>query len=154
VKKNRLAVGLLSFALIGGGVAFVVEIGGPATAAETATSVVTHHSLPRVSAAERAKARRAEIAKEIAAALGISVSDLHAAVKNGQSLIQIAKAHAVDPQEIANIMIAKANARVDKALAHGRIDQAQADKGKAWVVKSVERKMNHQVTVKASDSGN
>ncbi len=52
-------------------------------------------------------------------------------MKSGQTVAEVATTHGVDPQTVIDAIVTKANAKIDEALANGRIDQARADEMKA-----------------------
>lgn len=58
--------------------------------------------------------------------IGIEKRDLVAGLKDGQSIAQIAEANGVDPQAVVDALVAKGNAKVDEALADGKIDEERA----------------------------
>jgi hypothetical protein len=60
-------------------------------------------------------------------AIGIPVEDLRAALRDGRTLAEVAEANSVDPQVVVDAMVARGTARLDAAVAAGRIDQATAD---------------------------
>ena len=64
-------------------------------------------------------------------AIGIERADLVAAIRDGQTVADVAQAHNVDPQTVVDALVTNANAKIDEALANGRIDQARADEMKA-----------------------
>lgn len=58
--------------------------------------------------------------------IGIEKRDLVSALRDGQSIAQVAEANGVDPQAVVDALVAKGNAKVDEALAEGKIDEARA----------------------------
>lgn len=69
--------------------------------------------------------------KSAAEAIGIPAQDLATALKSGQSVADVARAHNVDPQVVVDKLVADATARIDQAVANGKLDQARADQIKA-----------------------
>lgn len=59
--------------------------------------------------------------------IGISESDLHTALENGQSVADVAKAHNVDPQKVIDALVADAKTHLADQVTAGRLTQAQAD---------------------------
>jgi hypothetical protein len=63
-----------------------------------------------------------------AKAIGISTSDLQSALRSGQSIAQVAKAHNVSVDKVIAAMMAPVTQRASEAVTNGRITQSQADK--------------------------
>lgn len=75
-------------------------------------------------------ARRAlfrAVLHEVAEQTGLERCDLLGDLAEGQTLNQIVQAAGVDPQEIVDAVIARVEARLDRAVEAGRITQEQAD---------------------------
>jgi hypothetical protein len=66
-----------------------------------------------------------------AQAIGIEESALRQALAGGQTIAQVAQSNGVDPQKVVDALVADHAARLDQAVADGRITQAQADEKKA-----------------------
>ena len=64
---------------------------------------------------------------EIAGTIGISTDDLRAALRDGQTLGEVAEANGADPQAVVDLLVAGGTERLDAAVAAGRIDQETAD---------------------------
>jgi urease accessory protein UreF len=62
-----------------------------------------------------------------ATALGIPETDVTTALKSGQSLAAIAKAHGVDPQKVIDALVADAKSELAAAVTSGKLTQTQAD---------------------------
>jgi hypothetical protein len=77
-----------------------------------------------------------------ATAIGISESDLAAALRQGQTIAQVAKAHGVDVQKAIDALVADANDEIATALKNGAITQAQADAENAQVTQRVTAQVN------------
>ena len=71
--------------------------------------------------------------------IGISVDDLRAAIKSGQSVAEVATAHNVDPTTVVNAIVAAGTARIDKAVANHHLTAAQAAKLKAALPERAQR---------------
>jgi hypothetical protein len=67
----------------------------------------------------------------VAEAIGVSTADLRAALRDGQTLAEIARANDVEPQAVIDVLVANGTERLDAAVAAGLIDQATADERKA-----------------------
>jgi hypothetical protein len=59
--------------------------------------------------------------------LGMEVDGLLAALRDGKSLADVAGERGVDPETIVDAYLAEVSERLDKAVAEGRITEAQAD---------------------------
>jgi hypothetical protein len=59
--------------------------------------------------------------------IGIAPTDLMKALASGQSIADVAKARGVDPQKVIDALVADAKAKLDKAVAAGKITQDQAN---------------------------
>jgi uncharacterized protein YidB (DUF937 family) len=68
---------------------------------------------------------------DVADAIGISTDDLRAALRDGQTLAEVAEANGVDAQRVVDVLVENGTARLEAAVAAGRIDQATADERKA-----------------------
>ena len=91
--------------------------------------------------AER-QANRQERLATLASSLGTSADELKAALKDGQSIADIAAANGADLQAIIDSMVEQANARIDEAVANGRIDEAKAAEMKANVEERITARVN------------
>ncbi len=76
-----------------------------------------HHHLPGLEAA--------------AEAIGISVGDLRTALRDGSTVAEVAAAHDVDVDAVIEALVADATARIDEAVADGRLDADRAEELKA-----------------------
>jgi hypothetical protein len=65
--------------------------------------------------------------EEAADAIGIEVDDLLDAVRDGQTIAEVAEAEGVDPQTVIDAIVAQARERFDEAVADERLDQEDAD---------------------------
>ena len=63
----------------------------------------------------------------VANAIGISEADLLTALKGGQTVADVAKAHSVNLQVVIDALVADGQAELDAAVKAGTITQAQAD---------------------------
>jgi ribosomal protein S20 len=78
------------------------------------------------------KGRRIAGALKVAAtAIGVEPQALRAAVRDGDSVADVAESHAVAPQAVVDAIVAAANTKIDEAVAAGRIDAERAAAAKA-----------------------
>lgn len=89
------------------------------------------------------EARRTEMLGTAATAIGISTADLETALRNGQTLADVARSKNVDPQKVVDALVAAANARIDKAVADGKLTAAQATTEKAEAAQRIPDMVNN-----------
>jgi hypothetical protein len=77
-----------------------------------------------------------------ATALGMDAQELKDALKGGQTLAQVAESKGVDVQVVIDALVAEATARIDAALAAGRIDAARADELKSNLTDRITTRVN------------
>ena len=65
--------------------------------------------------------------------IGVEPSALREAVRGGQTVGAFAEAHGVDPDDVEQAIADALAARIDQALAEGKISEARAAKAKARV---------------------
>ena len=66
-----------------------------------------------------------------AKAIGVSEADLQTALRNGQSVAQVAQSKGVDPAKVITALVDEAKAKLAEEVKAGRITQAQADERSA-----------------------
>lgn len=82
-----------------------------------------------------------------AKAIGISESDLVAALAKSQTIAQVAKAHSVDPQKVIDALVTDGLDELATAVKNGTITQAQADAQKAEVTQRATDQVNGTMPV-------
>jgi hypothetical protein len=82
---------------------------------------------------------RRAVLKLVADTIGIAPKDLVAALKDGQSIAQVAEAHGVATQTVVDAVIGRATERIDKAVAAGKLDADRAAKIKERLPQRVDR---------------
>jgi hypothetical protein len=70
---------------------------------------------------------RAAIIDQAAAAIGVTADDLRASLRAGNSIADEAAARGVALDEVESAILDAARAKLERAVASGRIDQARAD---------------------------
>jgi cell division FtsZ-interacting protein ZapD len=123
--SRPIAVMTLAATALAGGLGGALLL-GPASADSTNTAASTA-SGRAVATAAPCRGGLADLAEVI----GISTDDLRAALRDGQTLAEVAEANDVDPQQLVDLLVANGTERLDAAVAAGRIDQATADERKA-----------------------
>jgi len=86
--------------------------------------------------------RRQEMVGVAATALGMSSEDLTSALKDGQTLKQVAESRRVEPQKVIDALVAAADERIDAAVTSGRLDALRADRLKERATTRIERLVN------------
>lgn len=126
MKKHLAAAGLALSTVIGsvavGATMFVPTV---ATAQESDSTPDT----PPEAGAECPKPghRRGAHLEVAAEAIGISVEDLRAQLKDGTTIADVAAANGVDVQTVIDAMVADVKAHLDEAVANGDMTREQAD---------------------------
>ncbi len=119
------------------GTAFAQDGTSPTTQAQSSTQNGKHEGR----AERRHHVARAAI-KDAAGVIGIAPKDLAAALKDGQSVAEVATAHNVNPQTVIDKLVTDAGARLDKAVTEGKLTQEKADKAKAALPDRVTKLVN------------
>lgn len=114
MKKLIASAAIAGMVLAGGGAAAVA-----ATSPSTGSANRPAATHPRRAVARGALATAAE-------AIGISHADLRAQLRDGKTVAQVAQEHHVDPQKVIDAMVVKASARIDEAVANGKLDASRA----------------------------
>jgi cell division FtsZ-interacting protein ZapD len=122
--SRPIAVTTLAATVLAGGLGGAVLL-GPASADTSTNTVENTASGTAVAAA------CGEGLADVAEAIDISTDDLRAALRDGQTLAEVAEANGVDPQRVVDVLVDNGTVRLDAAVAAGRIDQATADERKA-----------------------
>ena len=78
----------------------------------------------------------------VAEALGMTEADLHASLRSGKSIADVAKEKNVDLQKVIDAIVAAETKRIDEAVAAGRFTQAQGDAKKAGLVERITERVN------------
>ena len=147
---KKLIASISIAAALGGG-AFALNTVGPAgaqsnpgtesTAAPEGTSpdgaTQQHHRRWR-----RARVVRGAIYVS-AETIGIPRADLVQALRDGQSIAQVAEAHGVSAQTVIDAIVQAGSAKADEAVAAGKITQQRADAIKARLPQVADRIVNH-----------
>ena len=81
---------------------------------------------------------RGEALNAAATALGMEPE----ALKDGRTLAQVAQTQGVDVQALTDALVALGNARIDAAVADGRLDAAKAEERKAQLVERITERVN------------
>src|SRR4051794_1052388 len=146
---KKLIASISVAAALGGG-AFALNTISPA-GAQSAPTASESQSAPEHAAPSGAHARRRArrhralraAVKVSADTIGIPPGELVQDLRNGQSIAQVAEVHNVTTQSVIDALVNAGSARVDKAVAAGKITAERGDKIKARLPKLAERIVNH-----------
>ncbi len=122
--SRPVAIATLAATTLAGGVGGAMLL-GPAGAEQSSLGA------PTVDAAPIAAGRCGKGFAALAEAVGVSTDDLRAALRDGQTIAEVAEANGTDPQHVVDTLVASGTERLDAAVADGRIDQSTADERKA-----------------------
>ncbi len=76
-------------------------------------------------------------------ALGIDRADLRDAMRDGESIADVAEANGVDVDDVIAALVESATERINDAVTEGRLTQAEADERLADVEARVTDRVNH-----------
>ena len=80
-----------------------------------------------------------------AATIGIPADDLRDALRDGQTLAEVAAANDVEPQAVIDALVAEAAERLDDAVADGRLDQDDADERRQGLTERITEAVNEGI---------
>jgi hypothetical protein len=140
VAAASLSGGAMAFvALAPIGIASAQDSGQPPTAPDSTTNTAPKTKPERRAARARIKQRVTARRGEIAEYLGLTPEALGQELRSGKSLAEIA---GPQTQGLVELLTAKADARIDAALAAGKIDESRAAALEAKVGPAIERLVN------------
>ena len=126
--------------IVAGAALAATLVAGTAGAAAAADS-----STPSSSAVKHPRLRRLVVRAAVKVVLGVTggtPQELRAFLQGGGTLAQWATNHGSSPGAVSAALIQAADARVDQALANGRINDTQAARIKARIPTVVDKLMN------------
>ncbi len=85
------------------------------------------------------RGKHLEVAAE---AIGIEVDALREALQNGQTIAEVAQANGIEVQTVVDALVADATARLDEAVANGRLTQEEADARKVELEERITARVN------------
>ena len=80
---------------------------------------------------------------ELAELVGTDAESLKIALKEGQTLAQIAESNGVDPQTVIDALVAKVNERIDGAVEAGKLTVEEAEAKKSEVATKISDGVNN-----------
>jgi hypothetical protein len=81
----------------------------------------------------------------VAEALGITEDELHDALRDGQTIAEVASAQGVDVQMVIDALVAEATTRIDDAAADGELTEEEATERKADLVERMTDLVNGEL---------
>jgi hypothetical protein len=146
--RKLIASAVAAATLAGGGLAVAAlnplsSAGAQEHTATTAPAPSTSKTAHRTHCQDRRMNRRG-VAKLVAGTIHIPVEDLVAALKDGQSIAEVAQAHHVDPKTVTDAIVAHGTQRIDRAVARGDLDATRAAELKARLPQLAERIVTHK----------
>jgi urease accessory protein UreF len=114
-----------------------------AAVTERVTAVVNREGLPERRRGGHGHGPKAGL-DTAAEAIGIPREELVTALRNGQSIAQVAQSRNVDPQKVIDAMVADAKERLAEAVESGRLTQAQADEKAAALTERITEAVNRE----------
>ncbi len=80
--------------------------------------------------------------KQAAASIGITEDQLIGELKSGKTVAEVAQAHGVDPQKVINDLVGFATAKIDEAVAAGKLSADRANEIKSTLVERITEMVN------------
>jgi len=90
--------------------------------------------------------------KNAATTIGVTPQELVTAIRNGQSIADVARDHGVDPQTVIDNLITEATARIDQAVLDGKIPAEKAEELKHKLTGRVTSLVNRHFEGKHHDA--
>jgi transposase-like protein len=142
VLKKLVAPVVIAGLLVGGGLTATAATASAAAPAAAAPAATGHHAVKAWLKAHRRQLRKAGL--EISAkAIGVTPQALRAELKSGKSVAQVAGEHGVSAQTVENAVLSAADARIDQAVAAGKLTSTEAATIKAALPAAVSKAVNH-----------
>ncbi len=138
---KKLIAGAVTAAVLGAGsLAVAGAVGSSGSSTTTTPSAQSALGHKGVGLFRRAAAVAAKT-------IGVSVTDLRAAVQSGQTVADVANAHHVAPQTVVSALVTAADQRIDAAVQAGHLSTDRAAKLKARVPKLADAFVNNTQTL-------
>ena len=78
----------------------------------------------------------------VAAVIGIEVDDLTDAIRDGQTIAEVAEANGSSAQEVIDALVAEMNSKLDQAVEDGKLTSEKADELRANAPERIESMVN------------
>lgn len=83
-----------------------------------------------------------ETLSKAAEVIGVTPEELRDELDNGSTIAEVATAHGVDLQDVIDALVADGEARIDQAVADGKIDEARGEEIKANLTERITARVN------------
>lgn len=140
--SRPVAVTVFSATALAGGLAGALLL-GPVGAEPSSDLAAVQPTSSAETGAATARCGRGFAA--VADAIGVSTRELRDALRDGQTLAEIAEAHGTDPQAVVDVLVANGTDRLDAAVDAGRIDRPAADALEASLPERAEQLVNGEL---------
>lgn len=142
--KKKLATGAIGLLALGGaGAALAPQALAHGSNGDRTGFVELTEEEREARMAEREAARADKLAA-IADAAGVSTDAITAGREAGQSLADIITANGGDVQAVIDLLVERAETRLDEAVAEGRLDEAVAAEKAEGIVERVTERVNSE----------
>lgn len=135
--NKRIASVLLAATIVGGGAAVATSTPVAAAGAQEPAAEAAAH--PRKQHHRQVLRRAVKTSAEV---IGITAKELGTELRAGRTIAEVAQAKGVDVAEVTDALVAKGTARIDQAVADGKITAERAAKAKARLPKAADRIVN------------
>lgn len=105
----------------------------------------------RAAAHAERNAARTTAREALATTLGLSVDEMHTALRSGSSLAELGEAAGVDRQDLVDQLVTGAIARLDAAVAANKLTPAQADEKRDAIAEHAQAKIDGERPERADD---
>jgi len=152
MRKSVIVAAAAAASLLAGGAAGALLLTPVQAGAQTTPPTTAKPSAPEVPGTPGThgpggpgRGGKAEAVSDLsvaATAIGIPETDVTTAMKAGQSLAAIAKAHTVDPQKVIDALVADAKSELAAGVTSGKLTQAQADQATTNLTQQITDQVN------------
>ena len=141
MKRLMTAVAVGATVVVG---AATLGIAGTADASTPTAAVTAPHRSGTVAwVRTHHRAIRRAVVTISASSIGVTPQDLVSELRSGKSIADVAGEHSVAVQSVVNALVSAAQARVDQAEQHGRLNSATASKITAALPGYATKLVNH-----------
>ncbi|MCC7364797.1 MAG: hypothetical protein IT303_10535 [Dehalococcoidia bacterium] len=74
--------------------------------------------------------------------IGISLQELVQALRSGETVAEVATANGAEPQAVIDALVADSDAKIDQAVANGKLTEEQGENAKARAAEAIEKFVN------------
>ena len=142
--KKILATLITAVVIAASGMAVASATDSPKTSTSASTSPSSATAKPNAAAQKTAigsRIRKFALATA-ATTIGITPADLLKEMTGGHSIADVAKAHGVDPQKVVDAIVSGADARIQQAVASGKITSTEGTQLEQLVTRDAPKLVN------------